>query len=82
MRIVLVLVLSLLVSSVAAGCETACPAAMLEGTLVAADGELAVETDPAGVAMRVEWPFGLSVHDAGGRAGAQRRPRHREGARG
>ena len=39
---------------------------MLEGTLVAADGELVVERDPAGVAIHVQWPFGVGVHDEGG----------------
>jgi hypothetical protein len=59
------LALSLALSSIVGGCATACPAALLEGTLVAADGDLVVETDPAGVAVHVQWPFGVGVHQAG-----------------
>jgi hypothetical protein len=48
------------------GCASGCPTALLEGTLVAADGELVVEQQQAGVAIHVQWPFGVGVHDEGG----------------
>ena len=48
------------------GCASACATDVLKGTLVAADGELVVERDPAGVAIHVQWPFGVGVHDEGG----------------
>jgi hypothetical protein len=48
------------------GCASGCPAALLQGTLVAADGELIVEGDAAGVATHVTWPFGVGVRDDGG----------------
>jgi hypothetical protein len=56
----------LLASVSVTGCASGCPAALLQGTLVAADGELVVEQDPAGVAIHVQWPFGVGVHDEGG----------------
>jgi hypothetical protein len=56
----------LLASASVMGCASGCPTALLEGTLVPADGELVVERDPAGVAIHVQWPFGLGVHDEGG----------------
>ena len=57
----------LLVAALAVtGCATGCSTARLRGTLVAADGELVVERDEAGVAIHVQWPFGLGVHDDGG----------------
>ena len=60
------IVFSLLVSVSVTGCASGCPSGQLAGTLVAADGELVVEGDLAGVATHVEWPFGLGVHDDGG----------------
>ena len=57
----------LLMASVSVvGCASGCPAALLQGTLVAADGELVVEGDAAGVATHVTWPFGVGVRDDGG----------------
>jgi hypothetical protein len=56
----------LLTSLSVTGCATGCPTALLEGTLAAADGELVVERDPAGVAIHVSWPFGVGVRDEGG----------------
>src|SRR5262245_45685336 len=55
----------LLIASISA-CASGCPTALLEGTLVAADGELVVEGNQAGVATHVQWPFGLGVRDDGG----------------
>lgn len=48
-----------------AGCATGCPTALLQGTLVAADGELVVEGEAAGVATHVRWPFGVGVRQDG-----------------
>ena len=57
----------LLMASVSVvGCASGCPVALLQGTLVAADGELVVEGDAAGVATHVTWPFGVGVRDDGG----------------
>ena len=66
MRVIALVAVLLLSSVTVMGCASGCPAALLEGTLVAADGELVVERDPAGVAIHVEWPFGVGVHDDGG----------------
>ena len=66
MRVLAGVVALLLATVSVMGCASACPTAQLEGTLVAADGELVVERDPAGVAIHVQWPFGVGVHDEGG----------------
>ncbi len=66
MRAIVAVAISLLLSASVIGCASGCPSATLEGTLVAADGELVVERDLAGVAVHVEWPFGLGVRDDGG----------------
>ena len=49
-----------------------CPTALLQGTLVAVDGTLRVESDPPGTVTKVSWPFGYSVGDDGGRLGLWR----------
>jgi hypothetical protein len=65
-RVLAVAAALLLASVTIMGCASGCPAALLQGTLVAADGELVVEGDQAGVATHVRWPFGVGVHDEGG----------------
>ncbi len=66
MRVTAVIAMALLAGLSVMGCASGCPAARLEGTLVAADGELVVEQDPAGVAIHVQWPLGVGVHESGG----------------
>jgi hypothetical protein len=66
LRAIVAVAISLLLSVSVTGCANSCPGSLLEGTLVAADGELVVERDLAGVAIHVEWPFGLGVRDDGG----------------
>ena len=65
-RVAIVVVAILVASLAITGCASACPLALLQGTLVAADGELVVEGDEAGVATHVTWPFGVGVRDEGG----------------
>lgn len=53
---------ALLAAVIATGCTTGCPAALLEGTLVATpDGELLVKQDVSGTLWPVEWPGGYRV---------------------
>jgi hypothetical protein len=66
LRVLAAVAMALLVSLSVMGCTSGCPASLLEGTLVAADGELVVEQDPAGVAIHVQWPFGVGVHEDSG----------------
>jgi hypothetical protein len=66
LRAIAAVAISLLLSMSVVGCASSCPSGFLEGTLVAADGELVVEGDLAGVATHVEWPFGLGVRDDNG----------------
>jgi hypothetical protein len=66
MRVLAGVVALLLATVSLVGCATGCPTDVLKGTLVAADGELVVERDPAGVAIHVQWPFGVGVHDESG----------------
>jgi len=45
-----------------AGCAVACPAALLDGTLVAhGDSDLAVKESTGGFVREVTWPAGVSV---------------------
>jgi hypothetical protein len=46
-----------------------CPAALLDGTLAARDGELVVVT-PDAPPVHLEWPFGYSVREVDGRLSA------------
>ena len=66
MRVIAGVVALLLATVSVIGCASGCPTTRLEGTLVAADGELVVERDPAGVAIHVQWPLGVGVRDEGG----------------
>ena len=65
-RVTVVVVLLLLATVSITGCASGCPTSVLEGTLVAADGDLVVERDLAGDAISVQWPFGVGVRDDGG----------------
>ncbi len=66
MRVIAGVAALLLASVSVVGCASGCPTALLQGTLAAADGELVVEGDAAGVATHVTWPFGVGVRDDGG----------------
>ena len=56
------MVLLLGLASATGGCATACPAALLDGTLVArGDGELAIKETTGGFVREVTWPAGIGV---------------------
>lgn len=65
-RVTVVVVMLLLATVAVTGCASGCPTVVLEGTLVAADGDLVVERGLAGDAINVQWPFGVGVRDDGG----------------
>lgn len=51
-----------------AGCSTSCPAALLDGTLVArGDGDLAIKETTGGFVREVTWPAGIGVRPGEGR---------------
>lgn len=50
----------------AGACVTACPAALLPGTLVAEGGELAILEDGSGLVRPIEWPAWFGVRSADG----------------
>jgi hypothetical protein len=53
---------ALVLGAVLAGCAQSCPAALLDGTLVAdGDAELAIKETTGGFVREVTWPAGFSV---------------------
>lgn len=61
----LLLILAVAAANVFGGCEQACPAALLTGTLSEQAGELVVIPDGGGPPERVNWPSGHAVRREG-----------------